>query len=471
MRKLSLHILGIILLQFICIKVTAQKRGSYDAINSGIPWMDNNGNTVSAHGGNIIRDKGKFYFFGEAHTDTSNAFAGFNCYSSADLYHWKFERIALPVQPSGKLGPNRVGERAKVMKNYQTGEYVMYMHVDTLGYKDQFIGYATAKVITGPYTFSGPLLFNGKPIKKWDMGVFQDKDYEGYILVHGGEIYQLGKDYKHIVGQTNKTLTTGFESPTLFRKNNTYYFLGSNLTSWEKNDNYYYTANSLTGPWTYQGLVAPKDKLTWNSQTTFVLPVEGSKDTTYLFMGDRWSFPMQASAATYVWQPLQVDGNKLAIAQYQPAWSLNVTTGAIAAKNGGSNVILPTDKRIIYTGNWQDAVNNPEEHGRRTDSKQAAFSFTFNGRRVGIYSYTGQDKGYAKVILANAKGKTIYTSIVDLYSKVPGSALVYLTPWLAKGKYTLTVTNTGKRPNWSDKRKANYGSTGNFIAVEKIITD
>jgi len=269
----------------------AQTPGKTDAIYSGLPWYDQNGNVVSAHGANIVKDNGQFYLFGEAHSDNSNAFVGFNCYSSKDLYNWMFESTALPVQPNGKLGPNRVGERPKVMKNPKSGEYFMFMHVDTIGYKDQFVGYATSKHITGPYQFKGPILFNGKPIKKWDMGTFQDKDGTGYILIHGGIIYKLSDDYTSIVAETNKQLRSGFEAPTLFRKNNTYYFIGSDLTSWEKNDNYYYTASALSGPWVAKGLLAPKGKLTWNSQSTFVLPIEGSKDTTFMFMGDRWSFP------------------------------------------------------------------------------------------------------------------------------------------------------------------------------------
>ena len=117
-----------------------------NSIKSGIPWFDQNGKVVSAHGANIIKDGEKFYLFGEKHSDTSNAFAGFNCYSSTDLYNWIDEGIALNVQPFGRLGPNCVGERAKVMKCLKTGEYIMLMHTDTLGYKDPCIGYATAKI-------------------------------------------------------------------------------------------------------------------------------------------------------------------------------------------------------------------------------------------------------------------------------------------------------------------------------------
>lgn len=73
---------------------TAQK---IDAIYSGIPWFDNNNNVVSAHGANIVQDDGKFYLFGEFKTDSSNAFNGFSCYSSKDLYNWTFEKMVLPV--------------------------------------------------------------------------------------------------------------------------------------------------------------------------------------------------------------------------------------------------------------------------------------------------------------------------------------------------------------------------------------
>ena len=60
----------------------AQSQNGHHAIYSGIPWFDDRGKVVSAHGANIVKENGRYYLFGEAHTDTSNAFAGFNCYSS-----------------------------------------------------------------------------------------------------------------------------------------------------------------------------------------------------------------------------------------------------------------------------------------------------------------------------------------------------------------------------------------------------
>jgi hypothetical protein len=231
----------------------AQLPGSYDAIHSGTPWVDQRGLPVSAHGAGVVKEGDTYYLFGEAHRDMTNAFAGFNCYSSRDLVNWRFESIALPVQASGALGPDTVGERPKVMRSPATGEYVMFMHADASDYRGQFVGYATAKIVTGPYTFQGPLLFDGKPIRKWDMGAFQDRDGAGYVLLHGGDVYRLADDYKSVREHVNQAMAHGFESPAMFRDGDTYYFLGSNLTGWERNDNYYYTASSLKGPWTKQG--------------------------------------------------------------------------------------------------------------------------------------------------------------------------------------------------------------------------
>lgn len=441
----------------------AQKSGKMNAIYSGTPWFDQNGNIVSAHGANIIKEKNTFYLFGEAHTDTSNAFVGFNCYSSKDLYNWKFESIALPLQKSGKLGPNRVGERVKVMKCPKTGEFIMYMHADTLTYKDQFVGYAVSRKIKGPYEFKGPLLFNGKPIKKWDMGTFQDTDGSGYILVHGGEIYKLADDYKSVTEKVNENITSGFESPTMLKKDGLYYFIGSHLTSWEKNDNYYYTSDSLKGPWISQGLIAPEGTLTWNSQSTFVLPIQGTKGTTYMFMGDRWSFPKQASAATYVWQPLLISGNALSIPNYQDAWKIDIKTGISSPAESKEEVIKNTDKQIQYHGNWKHTDSES-----KSDEKDASFTVSFSGEQIALYSLVGSENGYAKVTLADKKGKIIVTALVDMYSKFSTSTQVFRSPILKKGNYSLTVSVTGERPNWSDKRKSNYGSTGYYISISQI---
>lgn len=448
----------------------AQMPGRYDAVHSGTPWFDQQGLPVSAHGAGIVKEGDTWYLFGEAHRDMTNAFAGFHCYSSTDLVNWRFESVALPVQASGALGPNTVGERPKVMRSPATGEYVMFMHADAIDYRGQFVGYATADRVTGPYTFRGPLLFDGEPIRKWDMGAFQDRDGAGYVLLHGGDIYRLHDDYRSIRSHVNRAMAPhGFESPALFRKDDTYYFIGSNLTGWERNDNYYYTARALSGPWTKQGLVAPESTLTWNAQTTFVLPVAGSQGTTFMFMGDRWSYPRQYSAATYVWQPLVVDGERLSMPAFHDAWRIDtargvVTPGPVAAESIGAG-----DARVRYAGAWQQAPASAGMPAHRVaDAGGASFSVTFSGAQATLYSVARRDGGYARILLRDGQGRQILEATVDMYSQYPASSVKFVTPLLAPGTYTLSAQVVGDGWYWVNKKGERSGSRGHAISFERL---
>lgn len=152
------------------------------------------------------------------------------------------------------------------------------------------------------------------------MGTFQDMDGKGYLLIHHGPIYLLSDDYRSVEAKIAHIEGMG-ESPAMFKKDGMYYLLTSNLTSWERNDNYYFTASSIKGPWKKQGLFCPEGTLTWNSQSTYVFPLKHGNDTIPMYMGDRWSYPHQASAATYVWLPMMTEGEKLSIPEYWNAWN------------------------------------------------------------------------------------------------------------------------------------------------------
>lgn len=154
MKRSSIFVFLIVLTSFFGVA------NESDFIICGVPWYDQHDSIVSAHGANIIRDNGKYYMFGEFKTDSVNAFKGFSCYSSPDLVNWTFERIVFKTQPDGRMGPDRVGERTKVLKSPSTGEYVMIMHSDDMRYKDPCVVYATSNTVDGEYEFKGPLLYN-----------------------------------------------------------------------------------------------------------------------------------------------------------------------------------------------------------------------------------------------------------------------------------------------------------------------
>lgn len=427
-------------------------------IRNGMPWFDDHGNIVNAHGACIVEEKGRYYLFGEWKSDESNAFPGFSCYSSDDLVNWKFERVVLTVQPDGILGPNRVGERVKVMKCPSTGEFVMFMHADDMGYKDPYIGYATCKTINGEYQLQGPLLYQGKPVQRWDMGTFQDTDGKGYLLIHHGPIYRLSDNYRSIEMEVAHVKGSG-ESPAMFKKDGIYYMLYSNLTSWEKNDNFYFTAPKIEGPWTKQGLFCPEGTLTYNSQSTFVFPLKRGNDTIPMFMGDRWSYPHQASAATYVWMPMQVNGTKLSIPEYWQCWDFNTLKPVD---------ILRKEKRVSMK-NIKPAVGWTENRGCFvSNAKGSVLAVPFRGTHVAVVGKSDCHSGYARVSVLNAKKDTVYSSLVDFYSKYSEKAIRIMTPEMEKGNYTLLVEVTGIKPVWTDKSKTIYGSDNTFVTIDDI---
>ena len=426
-------------------------------IVNGIPWFDDRGGIVNAHGACIVEEDGRYYLFGEWKSDKSNAFPGFSCYSSDDLVNWKFENVVLRVQPDGILGPNRVGERVKVMKCPKTGEYVMFMHADDMGYKDPYIGYATCKTIDGDYQLQGPLLYQGKPVKRWDMGTFQDTDGRGYLLIHHGPVYRLSDDYRSVETEVAHVKGAG-ESPAMFKKEGIYYLLYSNLTSWEKNDNFYFTAPRIEGPWTRRGLFCPEGRLTYNSQTTFVFPLRRGNDTIPLFMGDRWSYPRQASAATYVWMPLQAEGTKLSMPEYWQAWDMRTLRPTDALKGGK---MLPSGK-IRCPAHWRR-----EDGALVSDTPGGKMEMGFEGTHAAIIGESGPLGGYARVSVLDSQRDTVYSSLVDYYSKYPETAIRIITPCKPRGKYTLCVEVTGISPVWTDKSKRIYGSKGCRIGIRQ----
>ena len=299
------------------------------AIVPGTAWKDTQGHPIQAHGGGMIKVGSTYYWFGEDKTGESNGkspFLNVPCYSSTDLATWTFVANVLTRQASGDLGPNRIIERPKVIYNKSTSQYVMYMHVDTPAHTDTRVGVATSPTVCGTYTYRGATKPQGNI--SLDINLFVDDDATAYLFSEaraagGLRVYRLSADYLSVVSLVAKL--TDFEAPAVFKVNGRYYVLGSHRTGWNTNDNEYSTSTSLSSGWSTWKLFAPKNSKTFNSQTTFVLPVVGSQGTTYMFMGDRWK-PTSLGTSPYIWLPLAVSGTKVSLA-WHDRWFIDTSTG------------------------------------------------------------------------------------------------------------------------------------------------
>ena len=439
---MSLKTFIVLLMSVLTINKTAAQS---NFIANGIQWHDDQGRPVSAHGANIIRDGDRYWLFGEYKTDSANVFNGFSCYSSTDLCSWAFESIALKVRSDAnvsdwRMGPQTVGERPKVLRCPLTGEYVMLMHSDDMRYKAPATCYAVSETISGPYEFRGPILYKGNPVKRWDIGSFVDRDGQAYLLTNHGGIYRLAPDFHSIDSCMIEGVKGVGESPCMLHVGDTYFWLSSRTTSWERNDNMYFTAKSLSGPWTAQGEFAPKGSLIWNSQCSFILDVNGQP----MYMGDRWSFPRQQQAATYVWLPMQVKEGCISIPDYYQFW--NPATG--------KPVELVTK---TISGSWTGQ--------KPGDETKVVFN---GGGRIAIYGVTNDHSAYAEVFITDRDGCKVAGTSIDFYSAVAAEDIRYLSPYFPKGEYTLTIRVSTMKPNWSDKRHNVYGSQGYEIKVSKV---
>ncbi len=307
------------------------------AIYSGGVWKDTQGNVIQAHGHGILKVGSTYYWFGEDKTN-GPLFQNIKCYSSTDLVNWTFVNNVLTQQASGDLGPNRIVERPHVIYNSSTAKYVMWMHIDSTGYSDRRAGTASSSTVCGNYTYHGSV----KPLShdSLDDTLFQD-GATGYFISEDRtntklQIYQLSADYLTISSLV-ATLPQ-YESPAVVKVGNTYFLFGSHLTGWNTNDNQYTTATSMAGPWSAWQSFAQGTSNTYNSQTTNILPIQGSSTTTYMWMGDRWdasATPLSLANSRYIWLPLNINGTTVTM-NWVGGWTANLTTGAWSPVSGTS---------------------------------------------------------------------------------------------------------------------------------------
>ncbi|PGG99989.1 hypothetical protein AJ79_08351 [Helicocarpus griseus UAMH5409] len=314
----------------------------------GATWTDTNtGKHVQAHGAGIIKVAETFYMIGEDKTEGS-AFHNINCYSSTNLVEWSYVGALLTRGESGDLGPNRVVERPKVVYNKSTGQYVLYLHIDSSDYGDAKVGVATGSEVCGQYSYQGS--FRPLEHQSRDMGLFVDDDETGYLLSedreNGLRIMQLSPDYLTVQSETYMW-EENIESPAILKRDGVYYMFGSKLTGWDPNDNVYSTATSLSGPWSSWQTFADEGSNTYASQTTFILPL----GNTAIYMGDRWHSD-NLMRSTYIWLPLEISATTVRMAN-RVNWILeDVNTGAWSPgpeenQYEGEDATLGNDARVI----------------------------------------------------------------------------------------------------------------------------
>ncbi|WP_445670241.1 RICIN domain-containing protein [Paenibacillus sp. PL2-23] len=315
-------------------------------IDNGIQFKDTSGNPIQAHGGGMLKSGSYYYWFGENRDGTNYV----SVYRSTDLKNWQFRAHVLSKSSHAELATANI-ERPKVIYNASTGKYVMWMHKENgVDYGEARVAVASASNIEGPYTYHGsfrPLNYDSR-----DMTVYNDNG-TAYLIsatqVNADlNIYRLTSDFLGVDSLVTTLWDNQYrEAPAIFKRGSTYFLLTSGATGWNPNQAKYATATSIAGPWSSLSNVGNAN--TYQSQSTYVLPVEGTSGTSYLYMGDRWAgaWGGPVNTSEYVWLPITFPTST----SMSLNWSDQLTIDAAAG------TITGTNNPPVNTTSWYKITN------------------------------------------------------------------------------------------------------------------
>jgi hypothetical protein len=309
-------------------------------INPGEIWPDDRGKHIQAHGGGVLQLRDTYYWFGEDRSpDNKPNLRYVACYSSKDLVHWKFRNQVVKADDPAHLGPGWVLERPKVYFNAKTRKYVMYAHIDDRRYQVASVAVFVSNRVDGDYVFVR--MFRPLDQQSRDIGQFVDDDGAAYLIFedrpHGFHIAKLSEDYMTVAEEIHEfTREEGgaLEGGALVHVGGRYFVIGSQMSGWDPNPNKVATAPSLRGPWSSFKDLAPPEKNTYQSQSTFLLKVTGRQKTTVIFMADWWvhsNHPLNLADARYIWMPVEIDGDSFFVPEPKP-WKIDLRSGIVTTE-------------------------------------------------------------------------------------------------------------------------------------------
>ena len=294
-------------------------------IENGQLWKTDGGEVVQAHAPGFVRQNGLWYMVGEDRSHPWNP--DVNLYSSADLIHWTFEKkIIENGVTDSRLGRRRMIERAKLLHCGKTGKYVVWCHWESRDYSASEAACFQCDSVNGNYR----LVWSGRPlgIKSRDCNVFVDHDGTAYFISTTNEnqdlgLFRLSDDYLSVTEHTCLFPGERREAPVIVRVGDRYFMFSSACTGWAPNQCKLSYTNDLRKGWS--PLTNIGDDKAYRTQPAAILKVEGSKQTTYLYIGDRWMDPDLPRTKTIVF-PVSFEGTSC-IFDYRERFCINFTTG------------------------------------------------------------------------------------------------------------------------------------------------
>lgn len=357
--RFSRHSIGIGLMAIFSLSLCtaaaqpAAKRGKNHTILNNTFWDTVDGHPIYSQGGGIFTfkdpatGKPKYFWYGVRYkesaayradpsiTHAQATFASVTCYSSNDLINWTFENNVMDSTETNKNDKNPWVGRLGVAYIDSIGKYALFVQ-----HQAQVL-VALADAPTGPFRWHQLINMQDRigTTNTGDQTVFTDDDTGKSYLVYSygrgrNKIYvsEIGiEDGKvGLLDCTEIFRGEGREGNCMFKYKGKYYMAASNLYGWDSSFAYYLVADDVRGPYQptndmqiMQGSEADYAHVT---QTGFFVRINGSKQETIVYCGDRWANFAGNGLGYNQWLPLSFDGSQ-PIFNSLSAWTLNAKTG------------------------------------------------------------------------------------------------------------------------------------------------
>jgi len=421
---------------------TAPAQAAPVTVTNGTQFTDTAGNVLHAHGGGVLKVGSYYYWFGE-NRNANNTFRAVSVYRSTDLRNWEFRNNVLTQSSAAELQVSNI-ERPKVIYNASTGRYVMWMHKENgSNYSEARAAVASSATVDGAYTYHGSFRPLGQHMSR-DITLYNDGG-AAYMISAADEnydlhIYRLTADYLNVASLVGNFWNDAHrEAPAMFKRGSTYFLLTSAATGWNPNQAQYATASSITGPWS--GWTNVGNGTTFSSQPTYVLPIQGTSTTSYLYMGDRWAgaWGGPVSDSQYVWLPIGFPSNTSMSLSWSPSITIDAATGTIT---GNSATYYRVTAR--HSGKVMDVVSNS------TANSAEVKQYPWNGGGNQKWEFQDAGGGYVRLVNQNS-GKCLdvaSSSTADGANVIQytcGSGTNQQWQWAATGSYfQLRARHSGK---------------------------
>ena len=167
-------------------------------------------------------------------------------------------------------------------------------------------------------------------IKSRDCNVFQDNDGTAYFISTTTEntdlgLFRLSSDYLSVKKHSRLMEGQRREAPVIVRVDGLYYMLSSACTGWAPNQCKLSVTKNLRKGWTPLENIG--DNRAFGTQAAAILKVEGTKQTTYLYVGDRWMDPDLPRTKTIIFPVSFKDGQ--CVFEYRDSFKINFETGEV----------------------------------------------------------------------------------------------------------------------------------------------